>query len=370
VPLAVLALLVALYPRLRAGLRATIALTLGPLGLIAGVEAIQYWRTSGLSGDDYTGLPAIAAGLLLLGLGTVTLWRTRRTDDRLHRRYGRRALLTLLGGMILLQVVTPIMLTYGFTHIAKPPAPVRDLGLAHERLTLTTSDDLELAALYVPSRNGAAVIAFPGRNGPQKHARMLARHGYGVLLLDRRGEGGSEGDPHGFGWEFDKDIRAGVEFLKQRADVDPGRIGGLGISVGGEMMLQTAAGTTDLAAVVSDGAGARVMSEELSDMPEYAKWLWRLHQELKYRSLEVFSNKAQPSDLTKLIPRIAPRPIFLIHAARGEVDAKTPEYLASARGPVTEWEVPKGGHTDGIDVMPEEYERRVVGFFDSALGER
>ena len=33
---------------------------------------------------------------------------------------------------------------------------------------------------------------------------MLARHGYGVLLFDRRGEGESEGDPNGFGWQGSK----------------------------------------------------------------------------------------------------------------------------------------------------------------------
>ena len=29
---------------------------------------------------------------------------------------------------------------------------------------------------------------------------MLADHGYGVLLFDRRGEGASEGDPNLLGW--------------------------------------------------------------------------------------------------------------------------------------------------------------------------
>ena len=122
------------------------------------------------------------------------------------------------------------------------PAP--KLGAAHEDVTFTTSDGLELDGWYVPSRNGAAVIAFPGRSDPQAHARMLARHGYGVLLFDRRGEGDSDGDSNLFGWGGDKDIQAAVEFLKARPDVDPGRIGGIGLSVGGELMLQAAAETT------------------------------------------------------------------------------------------------------------------------------
>jgi uncharacterized protein len=304
--------------------------------------------------------------VLLLGLGTATLWRTRRLDDGLPHRYARRALLAAGGLLALVWVITPLMLAYGVTHIGRTGA-VEDLRVAHEQVTLTTSDGLELAALYIPSKNGAAVIAFPGRNGPQKHARMLARHGYGVLLLDRRGEGGSEGDPHGFGWSFDKDILAGLAYLKSRSDVEPGRIGGLGLSVGGEMMLHTAAGTDDLAAVVSEGAGARVISEELDDLSGVEKWFALPHFVTKTAALTVLSNHGPPSNLTKLIPRIAPRPVFLINAAEGEVDDKTPEYYEAAGEPKLRWAVPEGGHTDGITARPRQYERKVVAFFNRAL---
>ena len=55
------------------------ALVFGAFGIVAGIEAVHYTTKVGASGDDYTGLLAIPAGLLLLGLGAVTLWRTRRT---------------------------------------------------------------------------------------------------------------------------------------------------------------------------------------------------------------------------------------------------------------------------------------------------
>ncbi len=365
-PLAVLAVAAAAYPRLRRGGRAALALLLGPLGLIAGAEAIHYMSGPGLSGDDYSGLLAMFAGAVLLALGAVTLWRSRRVDDSHLRRYARRGGLVLVGALAFVWVVGPLMLSYGVTHIGRT-GPVAELGVPHERVTLTTSDDLELEGMYIPSQNRAAVIAFPGRNGPQKHARMLARHGYGVLLLDRRGEGASEGDPHGFGWSFDKDILAAIEFLKGRSDVDPGRIGGLGLSVGGEMMLHTAAQTDDLAAVVSEGAGARVISEELDDVSGAEKWLMAPHFAVKTAALSVFSNHEPPANLTKLIPRIAPRPVFLINAAHGEVDDKTPEYYRAAGEPKLTWAVPEGRHTGGISARPRQYERKVVGFFDEAL---
>jgi hypothetical protein len=38
-----------------------------------------------------------------------------------------------------------------------------------------------------------------------------------------------------------------------------------------------------------------------------------------------------------------------------------------ARGRVQLWELPDGKHTGALDEEPEEYERRVIGFFDRRL---
>ena len=74
VPLAALLAFAAAYPLLRSGLRAAIAIPVGLLGIVAGVaEAGYYSLHVGPSGDDYTGLLAIPAGLLLVGLGATTL---------------------------------------------------------------------------------------------------------------------------------------------------------------------------------------------------------------------------------------------------------------------------------------------------------
>src|SRR3954447_23308829 len=100
VPLAVLGFAVWAYPALRGGRRGAIALIFGVLGIAAGVEALYYTRELGPSGHDFTGLLAIPAGLLLLGLGAVTLWRTRRTEGRLWWRYGRRGLLGVAGALV------------------------------------------------------------------------------------------------------------------------------------------------------------------------------------------------------------------------------------------------------------------------------
>src|SRR3954452_20231585 len=263
VPVALLALAAWAYPRLSGFARAALSAGVGLLALVAGVEAAYYTSTVGPSGDDFTGLLALAAGVVLLGLGAATLWRTRRTEGALAWRYPRRALFAVAAFLAFELVMLPLGVAYITTHTARAVVPDNELGVASENVSFRTSDGLRLEGWYVPSRSGAAVISFPGRNGPQRQARMLARHGYGVLLFDRRGEGRSEGEPNAWGWGGEKDVKAAIAFLERRPEVDAARIGGIGLSVGGEMMLETAAQTDALAAVVSEGAGARAFADEM-----------------------------------------------------------------------------------------------------------
>ncbi len=48
-----------------------------------------------------------------------------------------------------------------------------ELGVPYERVSVGTSDSLELAAYYVPSQNRAAVVLYPGATRPEQ-ARMLS----------------------------------------------------------------------------------------------------------------------------------------------------------------------------------------------------
>jgi alpha/beta superfamily hydrolase len=362
--LAALALAAWAYPRLRGGRRGALALLFGLFGLIAGAEAVQSIAAGAAAGDDYTGPLSIAAGLTLLGLGIATLWRTRRSDGKW--RFARRAALGATGVVVTLFVVAPVSAGYLFTHLGRADVADANLGAAHERVSFTTSDGLELKGWYVPSRNGAAVIAFPGRNGPQAHTRMLARHGYGVLLFDRRGQGESEGDPHGFGWEGEKDVKAAIAFLQQRPDVDPERIGGLGLSVGGELMLQAAAETDALKAVVSEGAGSRSVGE-YREMPN-AGLPMHVVETMITTGLTLFSNSPPPPLMQDIIGRIAPRPVFIIWATHGvDTEVLNEKYFQRAGEPKTLWEIPDAKHVGGLAARPAEYERRVVGFFDRAL---
>jgi uncharacterized protein len=368
IPLAALAVAAAAYRSARAGLRATTALVAGLLALVIGGSSAGYETvTVGPSGDDYTGLLAIPAGFLLVGLGVVTLWRSRRLDERLWRRYLRRFLLAFAGFVAAAQVIGGFAVAYVSTHVMRQYVPTANLGTAYENVSFTTSDGLQLEGWYIPSTNGAAVVAFPGRSGPQKHARMLARNGYGVLLFDRRGEGASEGDSNLFGWGGEKDIYAAVDFLRSRPEVEPGRIGGIGFSVGGELMLQAAAQSDSLAAVVSDGAGTRSLSEDLDDIPSPGKWIGFPFLATKTAAVALFSDTAPPPKLTDLVPRIAPTPLLLIWAPSSGGEDMNLSYYRLAGRPKAIWAIPEAGHIQGITARPKEYERRVVDFFDRSL---
>src|SRR5437764_235088 len=215
VPLAVLIGTAMLYHRLRPGLRATLAVVLGVLGIvIGGSEAAYYGPKEGLSADEYTGLLEVAGGLLLVGVGAATLWRTRRRDDAIAWRYTRRVLPATASVLVGSFVLFPLALSYGFTHIARTDTAQGRLGAQYTAVAFDASDGLRLKGWFVPSRNGATVIVFPGRKGTQKHARMLVRHGYGVLVFDRRGEGESEGDPNALGWGFDRDLKGALAFSR------------------------------------------------------------------------------------------------------------------------------------------------------------
>ncbi len=368
VPLALLAAVAALYPRLRAGARAATAGTFGALGIATGVPGVYHVYDGSASGDHYTGVLAVAAGLVLLAAGPVVLWRSRKTDGGRRRRYLRRAGGVAVGAgtaaVALLFLVFPVAFSYGYTHIGRTSASVDEVGLPHEAVTIRTSDGIDLSAAYVPSKNGAAVVVFPGA-AALKEARMIASNGYGVLLLDPRGQGKSGGD--NVRWAGDRDLIAAAEYLQRRPDVDDDRVAGFGSSVGGEILIEAAAQSDAFAAVISEGAGLRI--GEGADLLEGAGKLMAPAFTMLTGATTVFSNHGPPPPLVDRIGLIAPRPVFLIYAdpgQGGEVERQA-GYYAAAGQPKQLWKVPGASHTGGIDAQPREFERRVIAFLDRSL---
>jgi len=363
VSLAILVVAAVVYPRLQAGGQAALAGVFGALALEGAILAIADARGFGARGEDWTGFLLTPVGLVLLGSAGVLLWRSRKPG---RLRWPRRAGIAIGTLVAVYWLILPVGMAILATH--RPRADVRhaELGKAYEKVTLHTSDGLDLAAWYVPSRNGAAVISYPTRQGKLEQARMLVRHGYGVLLVDARGYDGSEGDPNLFGWADANDIDAAVVWLQGRPDVRDDRIGGMGFSVGGEMMLQAAASNTGLRAVVSEGAGVRSVREDLLRGPR--GWLALPESAVQSAALTIMSGTPPPPALDELVAQIGPRPLFLIYAAHGGGGEElNPDYFEGASEPKTVWRVDEAEHVGGFDARPREYEERVIGFFDQAL---
>lgn len=361
--LVVLTIAAVVYPLLPAGGRAALAIVLGALAVEGTALAIADTRAAGARGEDWTGFALGPLGVLLVGTAIVILWRSRKAA---RARYLRRAGIALAAMVVAYWFVVPVGVAILATHRPRADVAAADLGRPYEELMIRTRDGLDLAAWYVPSVNGAAVISYPTRQGKLPQARMLVRRGYGVLLVDARGYDGSEGDPNLLGWAGARDIHAAVAWLQRRPDVKKGRIGGIGFSVGGEVMLEAAASNSGLRAVVSEGAGVRSVREDLLRGPR--GWLALPESAVQTAAVVVLSATAPSPSLTDLVPRISPRPLFLVYAGRGgggeELNA---DYYRAALRPKILWEIPEARHVGGLQARPREYEERVTGFFDRAL---
>jgi len=188
-----------------------------------------------------------------------------------------------------------------------------------------------------------------------------------VLLFDRRGEGASDGDPNIFGWAGDRDLHAAAKFLRSRADVDPERIGGIGLSVGGEMLIHAAAHSDAFKAIVSEGASGQSVRDGLANGDKLDAFLGGGAVTL---ATAIFTNTLPPPSLKSEVPKIAPNSVFFVYGQHGQGGSeKKPNQLfyAAAGPPKQIWEVPGGQHIAGITTRPDEYEQRVVAFFDRAL---
>lgn len=358
-----LALAGATQPRLRSGWRAVVAASIGALALVRFAVAVVDLADGSPTGDDWAALLLLPAGAALLAVASAEAWGSRRPGRwRWPRRLARTLVLALVGYWLILPLGVAVVAT------ERPRStPAGALGLPHERVTLETADGLRLAAWYVPSSNGAAVLVLPGREGTLRHARLLAAHGYGVLLVDLRGQGESEGDPNAFGWGSSLDVDAAVAYLAARPDVEPGRIGGLGLSVGGEVLLEAAASNDGVRAVVSEGAGERSVRETALLGPR--GWPTLPGAAVQTVAVAILAGRLPPPALDDAAAAIGSRPLLLVYGARGQGAERelNPIYLRAATGPAQLWEVPDATHTGGLEARPAEYERRVVGFLDDAL---
>jgi pimeloyl-ACP methyl ester carboxylesterase len=362
--------LAALGPRLRPALAAYLTFLGGAVMAIdGGIHVAHVDRLGGIALADVWGLVVGALGAAWIAVAAAILLRPKAPRGLAHRWLARLGVLVALALTLAVPVQAFLLSTY-LSHKPSVAVAAGDLPLAHEDVTLRTEDGLALRAWYLQGRNGAAVVVVPGsggdRNGGVKPVGLeLARHGYGVLLYDPRGTGSSEGRPEGAGWTWSRDVRAAVDFLAARREVE--RIGAVGLSTGAEVALESAAGDPRLAAVVADGAQARTATEArlMPNVVERAQLVVTFG--LAYGAYRLQAGAWAPESLAELVPRISPRPLLLVSTGRGYEREMNRAYAARARGPVLVWELPDTAHTRSLAERPAEWRSRVLGFLDRAL---
>jgi len=277
---------------------------------------------------------------------------------------------------VVLMILTDRVVAYKVYQITHPsrivgPATFSVNGQLINQVNLNTSDGLKLAGWYLPPKNEVVIILQHGYHTNNEEmlpvAQMLARHRYGILLFDFRGHGKSEGEMVTFGLNEVKDTEAALAFLHLQPEVNPGKIGLLGNSMGGAVGILAAANLEGIRVVVIEGVFA-----ELEDEIDIGIQVQTPLPATPFTSIFKFFTEQRSgyriSDIAPIekIGEISPRPILIL---QGGADERIPidsggRLFAAAGKPKEYWYEPRITHAAFSVSVPTKYEQRIVSFFD------
>ena len=359
---------VARFSSFRPGVRSAVAFTFGVFAALnGGRHAYHIINEGGTTGHDVTGVLALVAGVVMVGLAAWIPFRHRGEGaSTLPRRWAIRVLLLPVAFLALAVFYMPVGMAIVDIH-SMPRAVGTPPSADYETVAFTASDGVDLEGWYRPSRNGASVLMISGggsnRRSTLRHAKMLVRNGYGVLVYDPRGSGNSEGTINSYGWGWEKDAAAALDFLARRDDVEPGRVGVLGLSTGGDIAIDIASRRDDVKAVVADGV-AQVGFEDTKEYTDDPLQLAGTYA--MFKAIEVIQGRPGPKD--SLADQIARSTAPHLIVSAGKLEKEWGELYDKAGGARSElWYLPQGSHTAALKQYPEAYEQRVVAFFDHNL---
>ena len=345
-----------------------IATVAGVAGTAAGTGiASAHLAKVGLDATAILAVIVLVPGISLLGWGAALLIRAMPGWWRLLAVPAAIAVLWF--------VLLPLTVAVNATNRppgALGPATPAQYGLSYQDVAFRTADGVRLSAWYIPARNGAAAVVLPGSGSTRTtvlpQAAVLARHGYGALLVDGRGHGRSGGQAMDFGWWGDRDIAAAVSFLARQPGVRPGKIAVVGESMGGEQALAAMATDPRIRAVVAEGATGQQPADH-GWLPHGVNGaLQRGMEWVQYTAAGLLSGAPRPMSLPDSIRAAAPRPVLIIAgAAKPDEPIAARWFQAASPTTVHVWVVPHAGHTQGLATAPQAWETHVINFLNAAL---
>lgn len=218
-------------------------------------------------------------------------------------------------------------------------------------VTLRTEDGVALQAWYWPGARAGTVLFFHGNAGNRGdragYLRALHALGYGVLLPDYRGYGGSEGTPSEEG--FYRDAEACLAWVRANA---PGPTVYLGSSIGSGVACELAQRAPPAGLILQSGFSSLVDVARSAYPILPVGWLLR----------DRYENEAKIRDCAC--------PLLVVH---GDADRIAPmkharRVFEAAREPKAWLEVPGAGHNDLVAVGGAVYWDAVRTFLDAHLG--
>ncbi len=296
-----------------------------------------------------------------------------------------RALFLLAAVVAVLAVAYPVV---GYVVAARLSSPRRrttgrtpaDVGLDYEAaVRLRSEDGLDLAAWWVeggnPSRGGGApraAVLVHGYGDDRSSdyvletAPIYARAGFGVLMIDLRGHGGSEGDRITMGQDEPRDVRAALSWLAKRG-YESENVVLHGWSMGGAVVLRAAPGT-GVAAVVEEAAYADLLPVLRKRLPEASGLPAFFTPGVVFAGevlLGIEAREVRPEEEARRLSEEG-TPLMVVHSPDDDVvPFRHAEAIAAAHPGATLWRIPGYGHV-AAHAHPE-YEERLSGFLERAV---
>lgn len=250
------------------------------------------------------------------------------------------------------------------------PLPVEDIRFP-------SRDGTGLAGWFIPSgiEPAPGIVLSHGwarsRCELLPHAQFLHRAGFAILMFDYRHRGESEGDAITMGVRERDDLLAAIDTLAARPEVDPARIGLFGMSMGGVISIVVTAQDRRIKALAVEGPFATHETILTRSLRHYSKLplLTSIRPLVHWMLQRRFGGSLADAEPFRFVADVSPRPLYIMGDENDAVvGCEDSRVLFDAAGePKRYWLIPRSDHARGWQFAGEEYERRLLDFFRTAL---